>query len=59
VLLHSHFDNFFWVVIKLPKQHINDQFGRASSLSEIDLVWASEPKLFQKNIWQSSFLMVM
>jgi len=43
----------------LPKQHINDQFGRASSLSEIDLVWASEPKLFQKNIWQSSFLTVM
>jgi len=44
------------VVIMLPKQHINDQFGRASSLSKIDLVWASEPKLFQKNIWQNNFL---
>ena len=47
---------FFLVVNTFPKLHADNLFGWALSPSKIDLVWASEPKLFQKNIWQNNFL---
>jgi hypothetical protein len=62
VLLHDHSNDFFLMVITLPKLHCNGLFCRALASSKMTLVFVLmvksiffEPKSVKINIWKNNF----